>query len=404
VIATYPPTLPNPNLQWESTVSRNAGLDLSLFKNRMNMSLDVYYNTSDKLLLDVNIAQTYGYTSQVQNVGKTSNRGVELQLGGTVIQGRNFSWTANFNISTNRNKVEALAPGQKQFFPDASWGVSGQPADYLVKVGEPLGSIYGLVTDGFYTTNDFTYDPYSRIYTLRAGVTNSGGVTGIAQPGSIKFKDLNGDGRIDLDNDRKIIGNANPKFTGGLNQAFTYKNWDASVFVNFSVGNDVYNANKIEFTNGYVNNANMLAIMSDRWKTVLPNGQTAEWVETRTINGTAQQVVLGVAPEELSRLNANARIWMPLKGTGAFYPHSWAVEDGSFLRLNNVTIGYTVPMGNKGIKKLRFYFTGNNLGIITAYTGYDPEVSVRNSQLTPGLDYSAYPKSRTYLFGVNAQF
>ncbi|RYY40127.1 MAG: TonB-dependent receptor [Chitinophagaceae bacterium] len=404
VYATYPVYLANEGLQWESTVNRNVGLDFTFGKNRYNLSVDYYYNTSDNLLLVRTLDPSFGYSGQQQNIGETSNEGVEIQLGAQLVRNRAFTWNANFNISFNKNTVRALAPGQNQFFPAASWGVSGQPTDYLVRVGEPVGSMYGLVTDGFYTTNDFNYDPATRIYTLKPGVVNSGGVTGISQPGSVKFKDLNGDGKIDLDNDRKIIGNPNPKFTGGLNQQFTYKNWDASIFVNFSVGNDVYNANKIEFTNGYANNANMLAMMADRWKVVLPNGQTAQWVETRTIGGTAQQVVVGVTPDELSRLNANATIWQPLKGTGAFYPHSWAIEDGSFLRLNNLTIGYSVPLQTKVIKRLRFYFTGNNLAIITNYTGYDPEVSVRNNGLTPGLDYSAYPKSRSYLFGLNATF
>ncbi|WP_165917233.1 SusC/RagA family TonB-linked outer membrane protein [Flaviaesturariibacter aridisoli] len=404
VYGTYPVYLPNEDLQWESTVNRNVGLDIAFARNRFNLSVDYYYNTSDKLLLFRQIDPTWGYSGQQQNIGATTNKGVEIQLGAQIVKNKAFSWNANFNISFNKNRVDELAPGQTQFFPAASWGVSGQPTDYLVRIGEPVGSMYGLVTDGFYTTNDFNWDPATHIYTLKPGVVNSGGVTGVAQPGSIKFKDLNGDGKIDLDNDRQIIGNPNPKFTGGLNQQFTYKNWDASIFVNFSVGNDVYNANKIEFTNGYANNANMLAMMADRWKVVLPNGQTAQWVETRTIAGTAQQVVLGVSPEELSRLNANATIWQPLKGTGAFYPHSWAIEDGSFLRLNNVTLGYSVPLRDAFIKKLRFYFTGNNLAIITNYTGYDPEVSVRNNGLTPGLDYSAYPKSRSYIFGINASF
>ncbi|GAB4094011.1 SusC/RagA family TonB-linked outer membrane protein [Flaviaesturariibacter terrae] len=403
--ATYPVYLPNEELQWESTVNRNVGLDFAFGRNRFNLSVDYYYNTSDKLLLLRQIDQSWGYAAgQQQNIGATLNQGWEFQLGAQLVRNRAFSWNANFNISFNKNKVTALAPGQTQFFPAASWGVSGQPTDYIVRIGDPVGSMYGLVTDGFYTTDDFNWDPATHIYSLKPGVVNSGGVTGISQPGSIKFKDLNGDGKIDLDNDRKIIGNPNPKFTGGLNQQFTYKNWDASIFVNFSVGNDVYNANKIEFTNGYANNANMLAMMADRWRVVLPNGQTAQWVETRTINGTAQQVVIGISPEELSRLNANATIWQPLKGTGAFYPHSWAIEDGSFLRLNNVTLGYSVPLNSKGIKKLRFYFTGNNLAIISSYTGYDPEVSVRNNGLTPGLDYSAYPKSRSFIFGLNATF
>lgn len=225
-------------------------------------------------------------------------------------------------------------------------------------------------------------------------------IIGTVQPGSIKFKDLNGDGKVDLNNDRKIIGNPTPKFTGGWNNSFTYKNWDASVFVNFSYGNDVYNANKIEFTNGYTNNANLLAIMTGRWKTVTATGQTAQF-----INGSGQ--VIGIAPDQLTALNAGATLWQPIKGAGAFYPHSWAIEDGSFLRINNITVGYSLGVNTLArlhMSKLRFYVTGNNLAVLTSYSGYDPEVSVKSSGLTPGLDYSAYPKSRSFIFGINASF
>lgn len=398
-------SLVNPELQWESTVNRNYGIDLSLFNSRINISFDIYNNTSNHLLLNVPIASTYGYTTQIQNVGETSNKGVELQLNAAIVKTNNFSWSANFNISHNKNRIVALAPNQQQFFPGASWGVSGQPTDYIIKIGQPVGSMYGLVTDGFYKVSDFNYNTATSVYTLKSGVPTNVGIIGPVQPGSIKFKDISGpngipDGVIDFNNDRTIIGDPTPKFTGGLNQQFTYKNWDASIFVNFSSGNDVYNANKIEFTNGYSNNSNMLAIMTGRWKVITETGATAQFV-------TSTGQVTGLPPDQLAALNANATIWMPLKSTGAFVPSSWAIEDGSFLRLNNLTIGYTLPVKNLTkikMSKLRFYVTGSNLAIITNYTGYDPEVSVRNSQLTPGLDYSAYPKSRSFIFGINATF
>jgi len=396
-------SLVNPDLQWESTVNRNYGIDLSLFNSRINISFDIYNNTSNHLLLNVPIASTYGYTTQIQNVGETSNKGVELQLNAAIIKTKDFSWSANFNISHNKNRIVALAPNQQQFFPGASWGVSGQPTDYIIKIGQPVGSMYGLITDGFYTTNDFNFTPGANgygIYTLKPGIVSDAAIIGTVQPGSIKFKNLNGDSVIDFSNDRTIIGDPTPKFTGGLNQQFTYKNWDASIFVNFSIGNDIYNANKIEFTNAYSNNSNMLAIMAGRWKVVTETGATAQFV-------TSTGQVTGLPPDQLNAINANASIWIPIKSTGAFVPSSWAIEDGSFLRLNNVTIGYTLPVKSLTrikMSKLRFYVTGNNLAIITNYTGYDPEVSVRNSPLTPGLDYSAYPKSRSFIFGINATF
>ncbi len=346
------------------------------------------------------IASTYGYSTQLQNIGKTSNKGVELQLGALIAKKKDFTWNANFNISFNTNRVEALGQNQNLFFPAASWGVSGQPTDYIVRIGDPVGAMWGLVNDGFYSINDFDYNTATGVYTLKAGVVTASGVIGTVQPGSIKFKDLDGDGVISMDKDRTIIGNPTPKFTGGLAQQFTYKNWDMSLFLNFSYGNDIYNANKVEFTNGYTPNSNMLDIMANRWKVVTPQGQTAQW-----INASGQ--VMGIAPGALQALNANATIWQPIRSAGAFFPSSWAIEDGSFLRVNNLTVGYSLPVKSlikMKISKLRFYFTANNLAVFTKYTGYDPEVSVRNSPLTPGLDYSAYPKSRSFIFGVNANF
>lgn len=398
VIAYYSGSLANENLKWESTENKNLGFDISLWRGRVDFSLDIYNNTSKDLLLFVPIASTFGYSTQYQNIGKTSNKGVEIQVGAGILRKQNgLNWNANFNISFNKNKILALGVGQDYFFPPASWGVSGQPTDYIQMIGKPVGSFWGLVTDGFYTVDDFDYN--GGIYTLKPTVVTNVGIIGPVQPGSIKFKDLNGDGRIDINNDRTIIGNPTPKFTGGLNQQFTYKNWDASLFINFSYGNDIYNANKIEFTNGYANNANMLDIMSDRWKVVTEMGQTAQWISGGN--------VYGLPPDQLALINKNATIWQPLKGAGAFYPHSWAIEDGSFLRFNNFTLGYSLPLksiGGLSMSKLRFYFTANNFAIITNYSGYDPEVSVRSNPLTPGLDYSAYPKSRSFIFGINASF
>ena len=142
-------------------------------------------------------------------------------------------------------------------------------------------------------------------------------------------------------------------------------------------------------TNAYSNNSNMLDIMKTRWRTINEQGQTV------------------TDPAQLAALNANATIWKPIVGSGAFYPHSWAIEDGSFLRVNNITLGYTLPvkaLTKIRISKLRFYATANNLAVFTSYSGYDPEVSVRRSPLTPGLDYSAYPKSRSFVFGINVVF
>ncbi|HMK27673.1 MAG TPA: TonB-dependent receptor [Chitinophagaceae bacterium] len=400
ILAYYPSALANTLLKWESTVSRNYGVDIGLLNGRISLSVDLYNNTSKDLLLNVPINPTFGYTSQLQNIGKTSNKGVEIQLAAAILRKPNgFNWNANFNISFNKNKILQLGINQQSFFPAASWGVSGQPTDYIERIGDPVGAMWGFVTDGFYKVDDFNYNTSTGVYTLKTGVVTNVGIIGPVMPGSIKFKDLNADAVIDLNNDRTIIGDPTPKFTGGLSQQFNYKNWDMSIFVNFCYGNDIYNANKIELTNGYSNNSNMLDIMQGRWKVVTATGQTAVWV-----NGAN---VLGIPPDQLAAMNANATIWQPLKSAGAFYPHSWAIEDGSFLRFNNVTLGYNFPvqkLAGTMLSKIRFYFTANNFAILTSYSGYDPEVSVRSNPLTPGLDYSAYPKSRSFIFGINATF
>ena len=391
--------LVNSNLLWESTISRNLGLDISFLK-RFNLTVDVYNNSSSNLLLNVPIASTYGYSTQLQNIGKTGNKGLEFNLTALVASNKDFTWNASLNMSFNKNTVEALGVNQQYFYPAASWGVSGQPTDYITKIGQPVGAMYGLVADGMYRPADFDYNSATGVYTLKAGVVTNKDIIGTVQPGAIKYKDLNGDGKIDLNNDRQIIGNPTPKFSGGINNQFAYKNWDMSVFVNFVYGNTIYNANKVELSNGYTSNANLVSVMADRWKLVGPDGAILQYVNSAG-------AVIGVDPAVLTTANINAKIWQPLKSAGAFYPSSWAMEDGSFLRINNITIGHTVSskqLSKLKINKLRFYLTGNNLAVFTNYTGYDPEVSVSNNGLTPGLDYSAYPKSRSFVFGLNATF
>ena len=314
--------LANENLKWESTVSRNIGIDATLFNNKVDISLDYYNNNSKDLLLDVPIASTFGFDKQIQNVGRTSSRGFEVQLGTTILKRKNnLNWTANFNISFNKNRVEELGY-QPFFYPGASWGVSGQPADYITKVGEPVGAMFGWITDGFYKVEDFTHNPTTLEYRLNAGVTDMEPITGNVVPGAIKFKDISGpagvpDGIVN-DFDKTIIGNPTPNFTGGLNQQFTYRQWDASVFVNFSVGNDIYNANKIELTNAYSANSNMLDIMTDRWKTIDDNGVVLQGFKTVYHKWYGKSIATSSAPAQLAALNANAKFWQPLQGSRRF--------------------------------------------------------------------------------------
>jgi hypothetical protein len=273
---------------------------------------------------------------------------------------------------------------------------SGPTGDYLLQEGEPVGQMWGYVTDGMYRYDDFTYDEETETYTLKPGVPDNSNLIGARffGPGTLKFKKLSGEGTvINPEEDRTIIGNANPVHTGGFNLAATYKGLDFSAFFNWVYGNEIYNANKLEFTSFPDTRlyGNLLETMKweDRFSIIHP--ETGDFV---------------YSPEGLAMLNQNVKIWHPMMSRVVL--HSWAIEDGSFLRLNNLTLGYTLPetlTSRVFIEKLRFYLTGYNLFVLTNYTGYDPEVDTRRSTpLTPGVDYSAYPRSRSVIAGVNITF
>jgi TonB-dependent starch-binding outer membrane protein SusC len=383
-----PSALANKDLKWESTQTRNIGLDLGFFQNRIQLVIDAYQNKGKDLLLAVAIPPTGGYSTQLRNVGSTSNRGLEIQLIGDVVKKKGFTWNTSFNISFNRNKVESLG-GLAEQTRNAGWQGSDGADDYLVKVGQPVGLMYGFVTDGWYKPEEFDFNTTTSVFTLKTGIPSAANFSGTVRPGALKIKDLNGDGLITTDGDRTVIGNATPNFIGGWNNQVSFKGFDASIFVNFVVGNDVYNANNIEWTDGSFPNTNLLAKMRDRYRYVDDKG------------------VLATTPEQLNALNVNAKTWFPSAAQRYFVKDS-DIEDGSFLRVNNVTLGYTLPAAVTSRLKMqnfRIYGTINNLKVFSNYSGYDPEVTARNSDpLTPGVDFAAYPRARVYVLGVNATF
>jgi len=402
--------LGNPNLQWESQISRNIGLDASLLRGRLNLTTDFYINTTSNLLLNNTIPTNSGYTSQFQNVGSTQNTGLEVTATGTIMQTRKFRWTGNFNISFNKNIIKSLG-AQQQFVTNSGYfNSSQQPADFLVKVGEQVGTMYGLVNDGYYQVSDFDAAAFSNPlypwattkYTLKKGVPTSAISSTIVEPGTQKFKDVLADGVIDA-KDYTVIGHALPKFIGGFGQQFNYQGFDLSLFLNFSYGNTVANYNKLEFTSTYTNGANLLSTFNQRWRTVDPaTGVQIEGTPTSAIGA------IGAAPDVLTALNPHAKYWIPTQGIEWDNSQSYAMEDGSFIRLNNVTIGYTLPrtlLSKVKINSLRVFVTGNNLGTLTGYSGFDPDVSTRRSTpVTAGVDYAAYPRARTYVVGLNVSF
>lgn len=395
-----PNALANPGIKWETTISRNLGLDLAFFKNRLTASIDVYSNNTKDLLLRAKVPVTTGWEEQQQNIGKTSNKGVEVQLGGIVTESRNFSYNINANVAFNRNRIESL--GLDQFgnpnssYPASSGGING--ADFLVQVGGPVGQYFGYVSDGRYKIEDFdiTYNSTANTYSykLKPGVPNARAVAlggRDPQPGDMKLKKLSNTPGDDItEADKTVLGNAFPNFAGGINQQFRYKNFDLSIFMNFSIGNETYNANKTEFTGQYLyKDNNMLNEVSNRWK----------WFDDK-----GQKVT---EPTQLAEMNKNTTFWTP--AGGQYILTSYAIEDGSFLRVSNITLGYSLPQGflsrTKVFSRFRVYATVNNLYTFTKYSGYDPEANTRRGNpLTPGVDYAAYPRSRYILAGLEVSF
>ena len=399
-------TLTNPNIKWETTTTRNIGFDFGLLNERINGGIEVYWNTTKNLLLERTITAP-GYTKTIENIGQTSNHGVDFNLNASIIRSKNFSLDANFNIGFNKSNVDELNGDQSYMTFQSGWAGTDNKNqdDYIVRVGSPMGLIYGWICDGYYTTSDFSsYDAKTNSYTLKTGVATTsleGGAIGI-RPGTMKLRDINGDGVVDND-DRTQIGDTNPTCSGGFGLNVQSHGFDLSANFTYSIGNDIYNANKIASTQQYRSGTypNMLAYMNQSNSYSYMNPGTG---------------ALLTSLEDLAYWNEGGngksakQYWSPYSfGSAVVVPTSWAIEDGSFLRMQSLTLGYTIPkklINRIGIQNLRFYCTATNLFCITNYSGYDPEVSSysRNSSysgLTPGVDYSSYPKSRAFTFGVN---
>lgn len=377
--------LGNNKLKWERTNAWNAGIDLGLFDQRVTFTADWYLKKTKDLLLNTNLPPSSGFSKSFMNIGSVQNSGVELTLGTINIDNRNFTWTSNFNISWNRNKVLALADGENEMLSNMTWNANYSTVPlYTAQVGKPIAQFIGYKWVGNYQISDFNWqnnnDPNipheQRTYILKDDVPDNGLARNQIKPGHIKYKDIpdeNGqtDGHID-NNDRVVIGDPNPDFEGGFTNNFTYKGFDLNVFLQFSVGNDIINANRLMFEGTYRYGLNQYASYANRW-----------------------------TPETPDASNHAAL------GHGNSYYSTRIVEDGSFLRLKTVQIGYTFPtkwIRPVGMSKLRLYFSAQNLYTWTKYSGWDPEVSINSSALTPGFDYAPYPRSQTFVFGVNATF
>ncbi len=371
----------NKNLKWETTTQSNIGLDIDLFKSKLGISVDFYRKVTSDLLLNAQVPTSSGYSSGFKNIGKVANKGIEILINTTNIKRKHFVWSSALNFSMNRNKVLELSENQEYLYGFVGWnGNFNSSPLYIAKKGEALGQMFGFVSDGVYQYSDFDKSP-TGVYTLKPTVTTSFTTRSTSPvPGAVKLKDLNGDGVIN-NNDRTVIGSGNPLHTGGFTNNVRFYNFDLNVFMQWSYGNDIYNANRLIFENGSPNNSssylNMFKTYTNRWS---PTNQT----------------------NDMPKANAGA-------APGSYY-WSRVVEDGSYLRLKTVALGYTLrPKDLKFLKKepfkqIRVYVSAQNLLTWTNYSGFDPEVNGRPGALTPGFDYSVYPRANTTTFGANLTF
>ena len=390
-------TMANPNLKWETTITRNLGLDFTVFEGKLSGSVEGYINTTKDLLIKFPVSGT-GYTSQYRNMGETENKGLEATLTWHAVNKKDWGIDLSGNIGFNKGKIKSLG-GMEEFGAETRWASSEIGNEYVIAVGGQVGQIRGYRSAGRYEVSDFKgYNEKTGLWELNDGVADATAVVGTIRPGSMKIQDMPGEdgtanGTIG-DEDKCIIGNVNPDFTGGFSINARAYGFDLSANFNFSVGNDIYNANKIEGTmTGKYQYRNMLDIMGDgkRWTNLNEDGTLCN------------------DPVKLEAMNKNTTLWSPY--TKQMILTDWAIEDASFLRLNTLSLGYTLPKSfvkKLGINSLRFYCTMYNVFTITGYKGFDPESDcIKKSgqeSLTPGCDYSGYPRSRQYVFGLNLNF
>lgn len=373
VSSIIPTSLGNPKVKWETTDQYDAGVDLGFFKNRISLTADVYKKNTKDLLLRATLPTSSGYTTAFKNVGAVANRGLEITLSTVNINHKDFQWNSSFNISFNRNEVLALAEDQQTLLSTTNWdnAYTNIPS-YIAKIGEPLGLMYGFIWDGVYQYNDFNSTSTGE-YLLKDNVPGNGAARQNIQPGDIKYRDINGDGSINA-SDYAVIGRSLPLHTGGFSNNFTYKDFDLNIFFQWSYGNQIQNMNRHVFEGNALGKRFLQQFESyeDRWS---PDNQSS----------------------------SNYR-------TGGFSIAGYSsrtIEDGSFLRLKTVSLGYNIPkqlLDKLKIKTARIFLSGQNLYTWTKYKGLDPEVSTYNSVLTGGFDYSAYPRARTVAFGANVSF
>jgi TonB-dependent starch-binding outer membrane protein SusC len=350
-----PNQIANPNLTWETTGQADIGIDVELFEGRVMLTGDVYRKKTTDLLLSVTIPAISGYTSAIKNLGSVENKGLELSLATRILIGE-FRWSTDINFSMNRSTILDIG-GAPQIFAGSVANIGQNLTSGVIRVGEPLGTFYGYVTDGLYQSNEelsALVDPQAK------------------KPGDRKYKDLNSDGLIN-DLDRTIIGHAQPKWIGGFTNSFSYHGFDLSIFLQGVYGNDILNANRFELE--YLNGTNNLdRDMLQRWTPENTNTDIPRASTTRPANRISTR----------------------------------QIEDGSYLRLKNVQLAYNFPKSlieHLKLQSVRVYVTAQNYWTLTRYSGFDPEVNrFGQDNRSQGFDYASYPAAKTVMGGIHIGF
>lgn len=406
-----PSTYPNTYVKWEKTITRNMAFDITLFGGRLTVTPEFYWNTTKDLLYNSIIPAVSGYTKQMQNIGKVQNNGFELTVSGDIIRKKDFVLSGNFTTGHNKMTVKELNSTDSRLYNYSSRFYSSGKDDYLLEVGNEVGLIYGYVYDGLYSLDDFQADAVAtkRKWVLKDGVPEmstdvlAASTSGDpSMPGKIKFKDLDGDGKITT-KDRTVIGNTNPRWQGGFGLSGQWKDWDFAANFTYMLNFDVYNGTAYALSSSNKNSStytNVLASFSrsNRWSYTQNTGSHDDIMQNGNISA-------GNIIEMLAEMNAGTTLWNPADVISNTM-NSYFVEDGSFVRLSDLTIGYTLPKNiikKIGLSKVRAYVSASNLFIITGYSGYDPEVDIQ-SGLTPSMDYNRYPRNRAFSFGLNVNF
>lgn len=357
VSAVLPTVLPNPNVKWEGQEQYNAGFDLDLFNNRISLIVDGYVKNTNDMLVPMSVPVTSGYSDVYVpsiNAGKIQNKGFEVTLSTKNIIKNDFKWSSDAVFSYNKNNVESINSDTPII--TASGGFNS--AIGLIKEGYPVNVFYGYITDGIFQNQD-------EVDRHAVQMPGSNSATSTA-PGDIRFKDLNNDGVIN-DKDRTVIGNPNPKFTFSLNNTFNYKNFDLTIFLQGSYGNDIFNANRM-YTEAMSIIQNQSTAVLGRW----------------TGEGTSNNIPRAIYGDP----NQNSRV------------SDRYIEDGSYIKIKNVNLGYTLPKGvfGQNFNLVKVFVSAQNLITWTKYSGFDPEVPVN------GIDNGTYPITRTVSLGLNIGF